>query len=422
MTFYIYNLGCKVNSYDAAKISAFLSSSGLIQTKDFKKADYIIVNSCTVTSKSDSKSRKMLGHFKKVNPRAKIIMSGCMPQVLSDEEIEVLPCDFVIGNNNLFDLAKIINNENKNKNIVKKHLKKEEFSTADLDIKSEKTRAKLKIQDGCNSFCSYCIIPYARGRERSMQLDKVFEKIDKIDELQYKELVLVGINLSRYYSDNCKSLLEVIVYADKKENIERIRLGSLEYDNITDEFLENLSKIGKFCPQFHLSVQSGSDKILKNMNRHYTTEEYKSKINTIRDLFDDATITTDIIIGFPGEEKEDFEKTLDFVKDIKFEKVHVFPYSIRRGTKAALMKQVDSQIKKQRVKKLISVSEKIREAFLENQIGKTLSVLTEQKIDGYMFGYTKNYIPVKILDDKIENNQIVNAKITDVKDMICVCE
>lgn len=422
MTFYIYNLGCKVNSYDAAKISAFLSSSGLIQTKDFKKADYIIVNSCTVTSKSDSKSRKMLGHFKKVNPRAKIIMSGCMPQVLSDEEIEVLPCDFVIGNNNLFDLAKIINNENKNKNIVKKHQKKEEFSTADLDIKSEKTRAKLKIQDGCNSFCSYCIIPYARGRERSMQLDKVFEKIDKIDELQYKELVLVGINLSRYYSDNCKSLLEVIEYADKKENIERIRLGSLEYDNITDEFLENLSKIEKFCPQFHLSVQSGSDKILKNMNRHYTTEEYKSKINTIRNLFDDATITTDIIIGFPGEEKEDFEKTLDFVKDIKFEKVHVFPYSIRRGTKAALMKQVDPQIKKQRVKKLISVSEKIRESFLKNQIGKTLSVLTEQKIDGYMFGYTKNYIPVKILDDKIENNQIVNAKITDVKDMICVCE
>lgn len=255
-----------------------------------------------------------------------------------------------------------------------------------------------------------------------MQLDKVFEKIDKIDELQYKELVLVGINLSRYYSDNCKSLLEVIEYADKKENIERIRLGSLEYDNITDEFLENLSKIEKFCPQFHLSVQSGSDKILKNMNRHYTTEEYKSKINTIRNLFDDATITTDIIIGFPGEEKEDFEKTLDFVKDIKFEKVHVFPYSIRRGTKAALMKQVDPQIKKQRVKKLISVSEKIREAFLKNQIGKTLSVLTEQKIDGYMFGYTKNYIPVKILDEKIENNQIVNAKITDVKDMICVCE
>lgn len=422
MTFYIYNLGCKVNSYDASKISAFLSSLGLIQTKDFKKADYIIVNSCTVTSKSDSKSRKMLGHFKKVNPRAKIILSGCMPQVLSDEEIEVLPCDFVIGNNNLFDLSKIINNENKKKNIVKKHQKKEEFSTADLDIKSEKTRAKLKIQDGCNSFCSYCIIPYARGRERSMQLDKVFEKIDKIDELQYKELVLVGINLSRYYSDHCKSLLEVIEYADKKENIERIRLGSLEYDNITDEFLENLSKTEKFCPQFHLSVQSGSDKILKNMNRHYTTEEYKSKINTIRNLFDDATITTDIIIGFPGEEKEDFEKTLDFVKDIKFEKVHVFPYSIRRGTKAALMKQVDPQIKKQRVKKLISVSEKIREAFLENQIGKTLSVLTEQKIDGYMFGYTKNYIPVKILDEKMENNQIVNVKITDVKDMLCVCE
>lgn len=422
MTFYIYNLGCKVNSYDAAKISAFLSNLGLIQTKDFKKADYIIVNSCTVTSKSDSKSRKMLGHFKKENPRAKIILSGCMPQVLSDEEIEVLPSDFVIGNNNLFDISKIINNENKNKNIVKKHQKKEEFSTADLDIKSEKTRAKLKIQDGCNSFCSYCIIPYARGRERSMQLDKVFEKIDKIDELQYKELVLVGINLSRYYSDHCKSLLEVIEYADKKENIERIRLGSLEYDNITDEFLENLSKIEKFCPQFHLSVQSGSDKILKNMNRHYTTEEYKSKINTIRNLFDDATITTDIIIGFPGEEKEDFEKTLDFVKDIKFEKVHVFPYSIRRGTKAALMKQVDPQIKKQRVKKLISVSEKIRESFLKNQIGKALSVLTEQKIDGYMFGYTKNYIPVKILDDKMENNQIVNAQITDVKDMICVCE
>lgn len=422
MTFYIYNLGCKVNSYDAAKISAFLSSLGLIQTKDFKNADYIIVNSCTVTSKSDSKSRKMLGHFKKENPRAKIILSGCMPQVLSDEEIEVLPCDFVIGNNNLFDISKIINNENKNKNIVKKHQKKEEFSTADLDIKSEKTRAKLKIQDGCNSFCSYCIIPYARGRERSMQLDKVFEKIDKIDELQYKELVLVGINLSRYYSDHCKSLLEVIEYADKKENIERIRLGSLEYDNITNEFLENLSKIEKFCPQFHLSVQSGSDKILKNMNRHYTTEEYKSKINTIRNLFDDATITTDIIIGFPGEEKEDFEKTLDFVKDIKFEKVHVFPYSIRRGTKAALMKQVDPQIKKQRVKKLISVSEKIRESFLKNQIGKALSVLTEQKIDGYMFGYTKNYIPVKILDDKMENNQIVNAQITDVKDMICVCE
>lgn len=422
MTFFIYNLGCKVNSYDAAKISALLSSLGLTQTKDFKKADYIIVNSCTVTSKSDSKSRKMLGHFKKVNPKATIILSGCMPQVLNDEEIEVLPCDFVIGNNNLFEFSKIINKEIINKNIVKKHQKKEEFSSNNLDIKSEKTRAKLKIQDGCNSFCSYCIIPYARGRERSMQIEKVFEKIDKIDELQYKELVLVGINLSRYYSDNCKSLLEVIEYANKKENIERIRLGSLEYDNITDEFLENLSKIEKFCPQFHLSVQSGSDKILKNMNRHYTTEEYKSKIKTIRNLFDDATITTDIIIGFPNEEKEDFEKTLDFVKNIKFEKVHVFPYSIRRGTKVALMKQVNPEVKKQRVKELISVSEKIREDFLENQIGKTLSVLTEQKIDGYMFGYTKNYIPVKILDDKIENNQIVNVKITDVKDMICVCE
>ncbi|MDO5015058.1 MAG: tRNA (N(6)-L-threonylcarbamoyladenosine(37)-C(2))-methylthiotransferase MtaB [Clostridia bacterium] len=422
MRFFIYNLGCKVNGYDAAMMSKLLTDLGLKKTEKPSKADFIIVNSCTVTSKSDSKSKKMLRHFKKENSKAKIILSGCMPQVMSAEEIENLSADFVIGNNNISELSEIVQNIPESKNEVKAHKNDEEFYEDDIKYESEKTRAKLKIQDGCNQFCSYCIIPFARGRARSMPLEKVFQKIDLIDAEGFKELVLVGINLSRYMEDKCESLIKVIDYANGKKNIERIRLGSLEYDNITDEFLMSLSKIEKFCPHFHLSLQSGSDKILKNMNRHYTALDYAKKIEKIRNIFDDPAITTDIIIGFPGETEKDFEETLDFVKKIRFEKVHAFPYSLRKGTKAAKMQQVPDDIKKQRTKELIGVSEEIREEFLKNQIGKKHLVLTEKVSQDSIFGYTKNYIPVKIYGGTMERNQLVEVVITGVKDGFCISE
>ena len=416
-----YTLGCKVNQYESQAIGEKLKKRGFEITDGKETADVVIVNSCTVTAESDRKTRQAVRRFKRQNPHGIVVLTGCMPQAYPDKAKELLEADIVLGNKNNKDLPDILESYIKYGSRVFQvhtHNTGDSFQGDTITAFEERTRAYVKIQDGCNRFCSYCVIPYARGRVRSKPLDELKSELERISANGYKEVVLVGINLSSYGSDMGTTFPEAVKIANDTEGILRVRLGSLEPDHLTDEVIEELSKCEKLCPQFHISLQSGCDSTLKRMNRHYDTADYRRLCKKLRECFADCTLTTDIMVGFAGESDEDFETSLKFMEEIGFEKVHVFPYSIRKGTRAEKLEgHLDKKIKEERCKIMIEKAEEIRRDFFTKQVGKTFSVIIESKTDnGYATGYTANYIPVKIKLPSDLNGSMTDIKIVGISD------
>lgn len=417
----LHNLGCKVNSYETEAMSQLLANAGYEIVSFSEKADIYIVNTCSVTNMADRKSRQMLHKAKKMNEGAIVVATGCYVQTASEKIAEDLSIDIIVGNNKKKEIVEILQEYFKEhkKNYIIDINKTDEYEDLEIATVTEHTRAHLKIQDGCNNFCSYCIIPYARGRIRSRKMDSIKDELERLANNGFKEVVFTGINLS-CYDDNGKKLIDVIELAENTEGIERIRLGSLDPEVVTEEFAHRLSKVTKICPHFHLSMQSGCDTTLKAMNRHYTSEEYYNKCMLLREKFINPAFTTDVIVGFPQESDEDYATTREFVKKVGFSELHVFKYSRRDGTVAAKMiGQVDETIKSKRSEDLISVGESLKENYRKEKIGEKVSVLFEEKkeINGikYQVGHTKEYIEVAV-----ETKENLAGKIEEVflKDFI----
>lgn len=424
----LHTLGCKVNSYETEAMSQLLEKAGFSIVPFSDVADIYIVNTCSVTNMADRKSRQMLHKAKKKNPDAIVIAAGCYAQTDTDGARDDVAVDIVVGNNKKINIVEIIND------YFEKHVseslidinKTDEYETLELTEKVEHTRAHIKIQDGCNNFCAYCIIPYARGRNRSRYMKEIKAEAERLAEIGYKEIVLTGINLSAY-DDAGQKLIDVCEMLNEVDGIERIRISSLDPVIVDETFAKRLAKCEKICPHFHLSLQSGCDKTLKAMNRHYTADDYYEKCEILRKYFPDVAFTTDIIVGFPGETEEDYKECRDFAQKVGFAMLHVFKYSRRNGTVAADMpEQVDEQVKSRRSDDLIQVGEAMREEYLKNQLGKQKSVLFEEEveIDGekYWVGHTKDYIQVAVKSgeniaggikdvnlEKIVKNQIILA-------------
>lgn len=419
-TFNIITLGCKVNQYESEAVEEIFEARGY--KKKQENADIYVINTCTVTNMSDRKSRQMISRARRDNPEAVIAVMGCYSQVKPEEVSQIEGVDIVLGSRNKEEVVDLCEDVLQNKGAIDKVLSLSETKTIeDLEISNQEamTRAYMKIQDGCNMYCSYCLIPYARGNISSRDMESIKNEAKRLAKNGYKEIVLTGIHVSSYGKDlkNGTSLIDVIEEVANTDGIERIRLSSMEPRHITREFLERMKATKKACDHFHLSLQSGSDDILKAMNRKYDTKIFKEKVDLIREVFPNAGLTTDIIVGFPTETDENHEETKNFVKDIKFAKTHLFKYSKRDGTKAATMKpEVDGNIKKERLKELEEIEQVNKREFLEKQIGKTLSVLFESKsdMDGYKSGYSTNYLRVNVKDE-IEDNEIRNCLITEIK-------
>lgn len=419
-TFNIITLGCKVNQYESEAVEEIFQARGY--EKKQNNADIYVINTCTVTNMSDRKSRQMISRARRDNPEAVIAVMGCYSQVKPEEVAAIEGVDVVLGSRNKEEVVDLCENVLQNKKAIDKVLSFSETKTIEeLEISNQEamTRAYMKIQDGCNMYCSYCLIPYARGNIASRDMDSIKKEARRLARNGYKEIVLTGIHVASYGKDlrNGTSLIDVIEEVSKTEGIERIRLSSMEPRHITRDFLERMKATEKACDHFHLSLQSGSDEILKAMNRKYDTKIFKEKVDLIREVFPNAGLTTDIIVGFPTETEENHEETKDFVKEIKFAKTHLFKYSKRDGTKAASMKpEVNGNIKKERLKELEAIEEVNRLNFLKNQIGKTLSVLFESKSDmeGFKSGYSTNYLRVNVEAD-IADNEIRNVLITEIK-------
>ena len=419
-----YTLGCKVNQYESNWLSEIMQKHGFTAAEHNEEADVYVINSCTVTAESDRKTRQAVRRFKRNHPESVVVLTGCMPQAFPEKAEKLIEADIVLGNKNNHKLPELLEKYNKTKERIvqiEAHESGDRFVPCEISDFEGRTRANVKIEDGCNRFCSYCAIPYARGRVRSKELSQLSSELDALKEKGFCEIVLVGINLSAYGTDIGKNICDAVRLASEK-GFNRIRLGSLEPDHITDEIIEQLAQIKNFCPQFHISLQSGCNKTLKNMNRHYTAEEYFHLCQKLRECFKDASITTDIMVGFSYETDEDFEESVSFAEKVGFEKVHVFPYSVREGTRAAAFPQVDAAVKEKRTHEMIERTEKIRRDFLKKQIGKTVSVLFETRNkNGFTEGYTMNYSPVRV-KEKIPCGKIFDVKITAVDDDSCIGE
>lgn len=427
MKFKIYSFGCKVNQYESEFIKQLMCTDGYEYTENDGDSDIFIVNSCSVTAVSDSKCRKLLHKLRRENPKSVILLCGCMSQAFPRKYDNFSDCDIVTGNTSRSQIPEFIKEYLKAGeriiNVSDHDRKNEAFEPCMVSDFSERTRAFLKIEDGCDRFCSYCIIPYARGRVRSKPLDELKAEVNMLAQNGYTEIVLVGINLSKYGSDIGLSLCDAVECAAENEQIRRVRLGSLEPELLDDETIARLSKCQKLCPQFHLSLQSGCDETLRRMNRRYTSSEYAEIVKGLRNNFENSSITTDVMVGFPGEDEIEFSKSLEFVKSIGFAKVHVFPYSRRSGTVADRMPdQLQKSVKDQRAKFMIDATEEKRMEFLNSQIGCISEVLFERLDKNGMFeGYTRNYIPVSV-DSKGEDlsGKCLDVLITDVKDDRCI--
>ena len=384
---------------------------------DFEdKADVYIINTCTVTNMADKKSRQMIRRVKELNEESILVAVGCYAQVAKDDLSKIEEIDLILGVNEKNNIVNYVEEymKNRNKKIDISDLK---YDTQFVDFGSitytEKTRAVIKVQDGCNQFCSYCIIPYARGRVRSRNKESILKEITEIAKKDIKEVVITGIHIASYGKDFKEEykLIDLLEDINKIDGIERIRLGSLEPTIITEDFVKRLSKLEKICDHFHLSLQSGCDETLKRMNRKYTTEEFRIVVKLLRKYFENVLLTTDIIVGFPGETEEEFEKTYNFLDEIKFYKMHVFKYSPRKGTVAAKMKeQIDGNIKEERSKKLIEMSNKNEAEYNNTYIGKKVKVLFEEREGEYMKGHTTNYIMVKEKTEENLENKIVEVE------------
>lgn len=418
-TFNIITLGCKVNQYESEAVEELFIQKGHKKAKE--NADIYVINTCTVTNMSDRKSRQMISKARKDNPQAIIAVMGCYSQVKPEEVAKIEGVDIVLGSRNKENVVELCEEILENKGALDKIIAPSEsktFEELQISNQSEMTRAYIKIQDGCNMYCSYCLIPYARGNIVSREIPDIVKESERLADNGFKEIVLTGIHVASYGKDFDEdiSLIDVIEAVASVDGIKRIRLSSMEPRHITREFLERMKATGKACDHFHLSLQSGSDKILKAMNRKYDKYIYRQKVNLIRYVFPNAGITTDIIVGFPGESEENHKETMDFVNDIKFSKTHLFKFSPREGTRAAKMsEQVDGNTKKVRLHELAKIEEINRNKFLEKQIGKTLSVLFEtgSDIKGYKSGYSTNYLRVSV-DCDVDVNDIRDVLITDV--------
>ena len=423
----LHNLGCKVNAYETEVMQQMLEEAGYEIVSFNEYADVYVINTCSVTNMADRKSRQMLHKAKKQNPDATIVGAGCYIQTKEAQALVDESIDIVIGNNKKSELVELIQKHEethkKCSSIVDINHEKQEYESMFLEKTAEHTRAFIKVQDGCNQFCSYCIIPFARGRVRSRQLEDVLQEITGLATRGFKEIVLTGIHLSSYGVDTNDSLLHLIQEVHKVEGIERIRLGSLEPRIVTEEFAAALSTMDKICPHFHLSLQSGCDETLARMNRRYNTAEYKVGCDILRKYFEHPAITTDVIVGFPGESEAEFEATEQYLKDIHFYEMHIFQYSKREGTKAAVMpNQVPEPVKKERSNRLLALEEEMSKEFREYYVGKEVTALMEEpwEFEGeqYFIGYTKEYVKValKAAASECEEgsdwaNQFVSGKI-----------
>ncbi len=436
-------LGCKVNQYETnAMAQKFLEKGYQIieeitpENEDIKP-DICIINTCTVTNMSDRKSRQMLRRMKEKNPETIVVAVGCYAQVAKEELAKIPEIDLVLGNNEKVEVVKHVEeyiNNNINNVELDDVMYSKEFSDFGDVTYTEKTRAVIKIQDGCDRFCSYCIIPYARGRVRSRKPESIISEITQIASKGIKEIVITGIHIASYGKDFAMSkdsklanyrLIDLLEEINEIQGIQRIRLGSIEPLLITEEFVERLKKLEKICHHFHLSLQSGCDETLKRMNRRYTTEQFKEIVRLLRNTYSDVNLTTDIIVGFPGETDEEFNKTYQFLKEIKFYKMHVFKYSPRKGTKAAVMpNQISGDMKEERSKKLIELSDRNEIEYNKSYIGKNVEVLFEEEKDGMYKGHTQNYIMVYCQSKENLDNKIIDVvcKKADKEHIIAIME
>lgn len=417
-----YTLGCKVNQYETEAMLELFEKEGYEKAETEDYADVYVINTCTVTHMSDRKSRQYIRRMKKKNPDAIIAVVGCYSQVSPEEILSIDEVNLVMGTNDRKKIVEEVKKIDASRKVstVDDIMKVKAFEEIEINKTNGKTRAFLKIQDGCDRYCSYCIIPYARGRVRSRDLESIVKEVENLAANGYKEVVLTGIHVASYgkdIKDTDIKLLDVIKQINDIDGIERIRLSSVEPILFTDEFVEAVSTMDKVCPHYHLSLQSGCDETLKRMKRRYTTEEYKSIVDRLRANIPNVSITTDVIVGFPGETNEEFDKTYEFLKDIELTHMHIFKYSPRKGTPAATMEnQVDPSTKHDRSEKLLKLNEENFEKFGQKMLNKEFNVLFEQKVgDNKYEGLTENYVKVIVESDKDLSEQILKVKITDVK-------
>ena len=426
-----YTLGCKVNQYETNAMEQQFIKNNYEIVENTQKADIYIINTCTVTNMAERKSRQMLRRVKEINPSAVLVVCGCYAQVAKNELEQIPEIDIILGINEKNEIVQIV--ENYMEKMAEKDKRSQEAEIDDVSKQkefldfgdvtyTEKNRAVVKVQDGCNMFCSYCIIPYARGRIRSRKIESVVSEIEKIAKEKIKEVVITGIHVASYGKDfdneNTSKkirLIDLLEAINKIDGIDRIRLSSLEPTIVDEEFATRLSKLDKICDHFHLSLQSGCDETLKRMNRKYTTQIYRDAVATLRKYYPEASFTTDVIVGFPGETDEEFAKTYEFLKEIDFYRLHVFKYSPRRGTVAEKMpNQIDGNKKEERSNKLIELSNSMENKHNQSYIGKTVKVLFEEFEDGFFKGHTTNYMMVKVAGEEEQSDKFVN-KILDVK-------
>ena len=406
MKFNIVTFGCKVNQYESNMMKERMLSSNFFYEEDINKANIIIVNTCSVTNVADKKCLKMIRRIKREYPNAILVVTGCSSQN-KQSDYENLDIDILIGNKDKSKIVDLTEDYIKNKQKIAKieDINEADFDDMEISYFNTRTRALVKIEDGCENFCSYCIIPYVRGRVRSKRPEKVIEEAKRLVKNGYKEIVLTGIHTG-HYEDSGHDLTDLINELSKIEELKRIRISSIEITELNDKFLDMLGKNDKVCNHLHIPLQAGSDEILKRMNRKYDLKYYEEKINKIRSIRPDISISTDIIVGFPYETEELFKSTLNFSEKMKFSKIHVFPYSIRKGTAAAsMLEQIDESIKKDRVKKLMALSEKMEEEYYNKFKGKSLDILVEEVNDNVSIGHTSNYLKIEV-PEKLNKNEI----------------
>lgn len=414
MTCAILTLGCKVNAYESEYIKEQFKTNNYDIVNIDDNPDVVVINTCTVTNQSDAKSRKVIRHAKKINPNAIIVVCGCAAEHHKENIIDT-EIDILIGN---YFKSKIVDFVNKYKKDGKKintfvDMKNVGFEDMKINNFLNKTRAFVKIQDGCNNFCSYCIIPFMRGTIRSKDIDVAYEEIKSLVNKGYQEIVLTGIHTGSYGTGESYDLVDLIIRISKFDKLKRIRISSIEITELNEKFIDELKTNKKICNHLHVPIQSGSNKILKLMNRKYTIEEYKNIINKIRNVRPDINFTTDLIVGFPTETEEDFIETYNNLKDIKFSKIHTFPYSKRNNTKAADMEQVDEKIKKERVNIILKLSNELENNYYKLFKNKTLKVLIEETKDNVSIGHTDNYIKI-FIEQKLLHNTFYDVKIQEI--------
>lgn len=427
LKYHIITLGCKVNQYESEVMAELLDAAGYIKADSYSDSDICIVNSCTVTATGDAKNRKTIHRIRRENPDGIIVLCGCMPQAFADDISLFDGCDIVMGNTARRDIVPLIEEFMLTRQQIIRiapHEKNEAFEPMRISAFNERTRACIKIEDGCNRFCTYCIIPYARGRVRSKPLDDIRKEAQELAKNGFREVVLVGINLSAYGQELGLNVFDAVKAVCDTDGIERVRLGSIEPERMTEDILLRLSREEKFCPHFHLSLQAGCDATLQRMHRHYDTAEYARIVADIRRLFANPSVTTDVMVGFVGETEEDFEASVQFCDMIGFAKTHVFPYSRRKGTAADRMDgHIAEQVKHQRADVMIAHTLACQRRFMQSQVGLTEPMLFETRTkDGLIEGYTKNYTKIRVKDDTLRSGEIADVHIIQAADDYCVGE